>query len=746
MYITYFSCFERGVRMAKNQDMTAEDLFELVSSYMNEEHVEFVKKAYAAAESAHEGQFRSSGEPYILHPIQVAGILAELEMDPSTVAAGFLHDVVEDTTIGREDIIREFGEEVAMLVDGVTKLDKLKYKSKEEKQAENHRKMFIAMAQDIRVILIKLADRLHNMRTLKHVSPEKQHRVAAETLEIFAPLAHRLGISAIKWELEDIALRYLKPQQYYRIVNHMKQKRIERENYLADLMSEVKIEIEKMNIQADISGRPKHLYSIYQKMVLQGKEFNEIYDLLAVRVIVSSIKDCYAVLGIIHTLWKPMPGRFKDYIAMPKQNLYQSLHTTVVGPGGDPLEVQIRTAEMHKISEFGVAAHWAYKEGKSNTKELSDVDSKLTWFREILDFQNESSDAEEFMESLKFDLFSDMVYVFTPEGDVMELPAGSVPIDFAFRVHSEVGNQTIGAKVNGKMVPLDTELHTGDIVEILTSKQSFGPSRDWLKIANSSQAKNKIRHFFKRQLREENVVKGRDQIEKEIKSQGFEVKEVLTQDNIARVCDKFNFTSEEDMCAAVGFNGITAEQVVNRLSEKMRKERKKQETIDKIVSGIESAPPQRMTESGVTVVGIENILIRLSKCCSPVPGDDIIGFITRGRGVSVHRADCPNVDSSGDGLDRTIDVEWSLGTSDERKEFQVDIEITGFDRQGLLNEVMMVVAETKTQIIAVSGRADRDSIAKINMTLKITNIDDLLRISERIKQVPEIYSVERVIN
>ena len=732
--------------MAKDRDMTAEDIFTLVSSYMNDDHVAFVKKAYEEAKKAHEGQYRSSGEAYILHPIQVAGILAELEMDPSTVAAGFLHDVVEDTDVSREDIIRDFGEEVAMLVDGVTKLEKLKFRSKEEKQAENHRKMFIAMAQDIRVILIKLADRLHNMRTLKHVSPDKQRRVAAETLEIFAPLAHRLGISAIKWELEDIALRYLKPQQYYRIVNMMKQKRVEREDYLDDLMGQIETEIDKMHIEADLSGRPKHLYSIYRKMVLQGKEFNEIYDLLAVRIIVSSIKDCYAVLGIIHTLWKPMPGRFKDYIAMPKQNLYQSLHTTVVGPGGDPLEVQIRTAEMHKIAEFGVAAHWAYKEGKSISDNPGDIDSKLTWFREILEFQNESSDAEEFMESLKFDLFSDMVYVFTPNGDVMELPAGSVPIDFAYRVHSEVGNRTIGAKVNGKMVTLDTELHTGDIIEILTSKQSFGPSRDWLKIANSSQAKNKIRQFFKKQLRDENIVKGREMIEKEVRAQDFLVKEILTAENIERVCDKFNFTSEEDMCAAVGFNGITAEQVVNRLSEKFRKVRVEQDTINKIVSDMQASQPKQVTESGVLVKGIDNLLIRLSKCCSPVPGDEIVGFITKGRGVSVHRTDCPNVKSEDDETDRIIEVEWAVGETDERKEFQVDIEISAFDRQGLLNEVMMVVAETKTTMVAVSGKADRDSIAKINMTIKITDIAHLHRIVDRIKQVRDIYSVERVIN
>ncbi|WP_438311126.1 RelA/SpoT family protein [Sporosarcina sp. FA9] len=732
--------------MAKNRGMTEEDIFALVASYMNEEHVQIVKKAYEAAKIAHEGQFRSSGEAYILHPVQVAGILAELQMDPSTVAAGFLHDVVEDTKVSREDIIRDFGEEVAMLVDGVTKLDKLKYKSKEEKQAENHRKMFVAMAQDIRVILIKLADRLHNMRTLKHVSEEKQRRVASETLEIFAPLAHRLGISAIKWELEDIALRYLNPQQYYRIVNMMKRKRVERENYLADLMTQIKSELENMEIEADMSGRPKHLYSIYRKMIVQGKEFNEIYDLLAVRIIVPSIKDCYAVLGIIHTLWKPMPGRFKDYIAMPKQNLYQSLHTTVVGPGGDPLEVQIRTTEMHKISEFGVAAHWAYKEGKSLSSNPTDIDSKLTWFREILEFQNESSDAEEFMESLKFDLFSDMVYVFTPNGDVMELPSGSVTIDFAYRVHSEIGNRTIGAKVNGKMVPLDTELFTGDIIEILTSKQSFGPSRDWLKIAVSSQAKNKIRSYFKKQLRDENIQKGRESIEKEIKALGFIVKEVLTQENIKRVCEKYNFTSEEDMCAAVGFNGITAQQVANRLTEKSRREREKQDTIDKIVSEMQLPPSNKMTESGVIVEGIDNLLIRLSKCCNPVPGDAIVGFITKGRGVSVHRTDCPNIMSDDEENDRIIDVEWANGVEGVRKEFQVDIEITGFDRQGLLNELMMVVAETKTPIVAVSGKADKESIAKMNMTIKITNIAHLHRIVDRIKQVRDIYSVERVIN
>ncbi|MCM3637316.1 bifunctional (p)ppGpp synthetase/guanosine-3',5'-bis(diphosphate) 3'-pyrophosphohydrolase [Sporosarcina luteola] len=731
--------------MAKNRDMTAEDIFEIVASYMNEQHVAFVKKAYEAAKAAHEGQFRSSGEPYILHPIQVAGILAELQMDPSTVAAGFLHDVVEDTDVSREDIIRVFGEEVAMLVDGVTKLEKLKFKSNEEKQAENHRKMFIAMARDIRVILIKLADRLHNMRTLKHVPEEKQRRVAAETLDIFAPLAHRLGISTIKWELEDTALRYLNPQQYYRIVNMMKKKRDEREKYLLNVMDTIRTEIAEMSIEAEINGRPKHLYSIYRKMILQDKEFNEIYDLLAIRIIVKSIKDCYAVLGIIHTLWKPMPGRFKDYIAMPKQNLYQSIHTTVVGPAGDPLEVQIRTEEMHRIAEYGVAAHWAYKEGKTVSEKPDNIDSKLKWFREILEFQNESSNAEEFMESLKFDLFSDMVYVFTPDGDVIEIPQGSVPIDFAYRVHSEVGNRTIGAKVNGKMVPLDTELFTGDIVEILTSKQSFGPSRDWLKIANTSQARNKIRQYFKKQLREENITKGSELVEREVRLQEFDLKAVLTTENIQRAIDKFSFTSEEDMYAAVGSNGITAQQVVNRLAEKIRRERDQQEAIDKIVSDMKTPQPVRTTESGVIVRGLENLLIRLSKCCNPIPGDEIVGFITKGRGVSVHRADCPNILTDEDN-DRLIEVEWAVDMNNERKEFQVDIEISAFDRQGLLNEVMMMVADSKTPIVAVSGKADRDKLAKISMTIKITDISHLHRIVDRIKQIRDIYSVQRVIH
>jgi len=708
--------------------------------YLPEKDVELLQRAYALAREAHEGQVRKSGAPYIIHPIAVAEILLDMQMDAVTVAAAFLHDVVEDTPITLEELRKQFGDEVAKLVDGVTKLGRIKYKSKEEQQAENHRKMFVAMAQDIRVILIKLADRLHNMRTLKHLPEEKQRRIANETLEIFAPLAHRLGIASIKWEMEDIALRYINPQQYYRIVNLMQKKRTEREKHIEQVIQEIDLKLGELQISADISGRPKHLYSIYRKMTRQNKEFNEIYDLLAVRVIVGDIRDCYAVLGVIHTLWKPMPGRFKDYIAMPKANMYQSLHTTVIGPNGEPLEVQIRTYEMHRIAEYGIAAHWAYKEGKATANET--FEDKLSWFREILDMQDDAKDAQEFMESLKMDLFSDVVFVFTPKGDVIELPNGSGPLDFAYKIHSEVGNRCIGAKVNSKIVALDHSLKTGDIVEVLTSKHSYGPSRDWLKIAKSSQARNKIKAWFKKEKREENVLKGRESVENELKKLGFDPKEALTAENIADAAGKYNFSNEEDMYAAVGYGGITAAQIAGKLTEKLRRLRD-EKALPEIKTDFKQEYAKRKSPAqGVSVKGIDNLLVRFSRCCTPIPGDEIVGFITRGRGISVHRQNCPNIYQE-DEKDRLISVEWE---SQVIQQFDVEIEVTGHDRNALLNEVINTVADMKTNIVAVAGKTDKYKMAKINMTIAIENTNHLHKVVERLKTIKDVYSVRRVLN
>jgi len=728
--------------------MGIESLIGKASTYMKESDIAKIREAYAFAAEAHKGQVRKSGEPYIEHPVAVAEILVNMQMDVTTAVAALLHDVVEDTNVTLDDVRAKFGDTCSMLVDGVTKLERIQFRSKEEQQNENYRKMFVAMAQDIRVILIKLADRLHNMRTLKYQSEEAQRRIAHETLEIYCPIAHRLGISAIKWEMEDIALRYLNPQQYYRIANLMQKKRAEREQYIADVIERIREKLAEMGIQGDISGRPKHIYSIYKKMVDKNKQFNEIYDLLAIRIIVDNVKDCYATLGIIHTLWRPMPGRFKDYIAMPKANMYQSLHTTVIGPNGEPLEVQIRTWEMHKTSEYGIAAHWAYKEGQTNPN--AGFGEKVKWFREILELQNEARDAAEFMESLKMDFFSDLVFVFSPKGEVFELPAGSVPLDFAYRVHTEVGNRTIGAKVNGRIVPLDYKLKTGDIVEILTSKHSYGPSQDWLKIAQSSHARSKIKQWFKKEKREENIQRGREAIERELKRLGLEPSEWMQEDKLEPVAEKFAFNDIEDMLSAVGFGGITAAQVVTRLTEKLRREAEEAEKIELSVEVKEVKPPappavvqRKKSAQGIRVKGVENLLVRFARCCNPVPGDEIVGYITRGRGVSVHRADCNNLPSpeNGDEAERVIEVEWEESVD---ANYAVDIEIRGHDRKGLLNEVLSAVSESKTNIAAVSGRADKNKLALIHMTILIRNVDHLQSVVDKIKRVRDIFSVQRI--
>lgn len=723
--------------------MGIELLLQKAATYLKENDLKKIEQAYEFAENAHHGQFRKSGEPYILHPVAVAEILVNMQMDVTSIIAALLHDVVEDTTVSLDLLEEKFGKTCAMLVDGLTKLERIQFKSKEEQQNENYRKMFVAMAQDIRVILIKLADRLHNMRTLKYQSEENQRRIAYETLEIFCPIAHRLGISAIKWEMEDIALRYLNPQQYYRIVNLMQKKRAEREQYIEDVIAKIKDKLKEMSIEADISGRPKHLYSIYKKMSSKNKEFNEIYDLMALRVIVENIKDCYAALGIIHTLWKPMPGRFKDYIAMPKTNMYQSLHTTVIGPKGEPLEVQIRTWEMHKTSEYGIAAHWAYKEGSMVPS--GSFGEKMNWFREILELQHETTDAAEFMESLKMDFFSDLVFVFTPKGEVIELPKGSVPLDFAYRIHTEVGNRTIGAKVNGRIVPLDHTLKTGDIVEILTSKHSYGPSQDWIKITQSSHARSKIKQWFKKEKREENVLKGRENMERELRRMGLEPSQFMSDDKLLEVARKFTFNDIEDMFSAIGFNGITALQIVNKLTEKHRKEAEEAEKIQLTneLKEVKTAPERKnRPTNGVRVKGVDNLLVRFARCCNPVPGDEIVGYITRGRGVSVHRADCTNIPSSDeeDG-NRIIEVEWADAVESI---FNVEIEITGHDRRGFLNEVLQAVSESKTMITAVSGRTDKNKMSLVHMTIQIRNLDHLQSVVEKIKRVKDVYSVQRI--
>ena len=738
--------------MSKNKTYTADDVLAMCKEYMNETHIKFIEKAIYFATYAHKEQIRNSGEAYIVHPIQVAGILAELKLDPDTIATGFLHDVVEDTGFSIDDIEYEFGKDVAFLVEGVTKLGKIKYKSHAEQQAENHRKMLLAMANDLRVIMVKLADRLHNLRTLKFHKPEKQRMIAEETLEIYAPLAHRLGMNKIKWELEDTSLRYLNPQQYYRIVHLMNSKRDEREEYIETTIENIKQATKDLDIEAVIYGRPKHISSIYRKMKDQKKQFSEIYDLLAIRVLVDSIKDCYAVLGAIHTKWKPMPGRFKDYIAIPKANMYQSIHTTVIGPGGRPVEIQIRTFEMHQVAEYGVAAHWAYKEGNKEKVTNDPLQKQLDWFKDLIELQNETKDAKDFMNSVKEDIFGDKVYVFTPKGDVSELPLGSGPLDFAYNIHTEVGNKTVGAKVNNKIVPLNYQLKTGDIVEVLTSANSFGPSRDWINLVYTTRAKNKIKRFFKLQDRDENIIKGRELLEKQITELGFNFKDFMTKQGMKDIAARFNFGTEEDLLASIGFGEISYQTVANKMTDKARKEIEDQKVVEtafeKTTTQGQKKESQKMKirhEGGVIIEGVDNLLIRLSRCCNPVPGDDIVGYITKGRGISVHRKDCPNVQLPESEQNRLIEVDWE-DTANTGQQYDTELVVEGYNRNGLLNEVLNVINSTTKSLNSVNGKVDANKMATISVNIGIMNTHQLDFIVDKIKQIPDVYSVRRVIS
>ncbi|MDQ2233770.1 RelA/SpoT family protein [Ligilactobacillus animalis] len=740
--------------MEKNVIWSAEDVINKCSEYMNAEHVAIVQKACDFATYVHREQFRKSGEPYIVHPIQVAAILAELKMDPETVSAGFLHDVVEDTPVILADIGELFGKDIEVIVDGVTKLSKIRYKSHKEQLAENHRKLLLAMSKDLRVIIVKLADRLHNMRTLKHLRPDKQRRIANETLEIYAPLADRLGISTIKWELEDTSLRYLNPQQYYRIVHLMNSRRDERLQYINEAIDEIKGAIVDLKLKdCEIYGRPKHIYSIYRKMRDQHKQFSQIYDLLAIRVIVKSIKDCYAVLGAIHTKWTPMPGRFKDYIAMPKANMYQSLHTTLIGPNGTPFEVQIRTEEMHRVAEYGIAAHWAYKEGKTDGVKETTTGEKLNLFKEIIELQNESIDASDFMESVKGDLFSDRVYVFTPKGDVFELPKGAGPLDMAYSIHTEIGNHTTGAKVNGKIVPLDYQVKNGDIVDILTSQNSAGPSRDWLELVHTNKARNKVKRFFKQQDRIQNIDQGKDILEEALIEEGYNVHDVLNTKNIERVLAKRHIFTSDDMYAALGFGELQPAGVINILTQDIREQkelqRKKQQEKDLLEDhkGIKNnnANSKNKHDESVLIEGIDNLLVRLSHCCNPIPGDEIVGYITKGRGVSVHRTDCPNVKNAEQSGTRLIDVSWNV-VSDDRTHYNTDLEIQGYNRSGLLNDVLQAINNTTKQLNSINGRIDHNKMATIDVTVGIRDKVHLQRVIDNIKRVPDVYVVKRTIH
>ena len=729
---------------------TKKEFIEKLLSINPNYNTESIEKAYEVAERLHDGQVRKSGEPYLIHPVNVAYILAELGMDEATIVGGLLHDVVEDTEYTREDLVGDFSEEIAVLVDGVTKLGNIKYESKEEIQAENFRKMFLAMSKDIRVLVIKLADRLHNMRTLEFMKPEKRIEKATETLEIYAPLAARLGIFSIKFELEDLALKYLHPEEYDDLVVKIGQMKTKRETIINNVIQEIKEALDDMGLKYEIYGRAKHYYSIYKKMMIQHKDIDEIFDLIAVRIIVESVRDCYAVLGIVHTLWTPIPGRFKDYIAMPKPNMYQSIHTTVIGENGDPFEIQIRTWEMHHVAEYGIAAHWKYKEGKTSGESSND-DIKLAWLRQSLELEKDSDDPKDFLENVKMDLFTSQVFVFTPQGKVLELPNGSTPLDFAFKIHSEIGYKCVGAKVSGKMVPIDYVLQNGDIVEIVTSSNSSGPSMDWLNIAKSSNARNKIRAYLKRENKNENIEKGRDLVEKYFKKRNLDVPTFMKDQYIRRAIKDAKFANPEEAWVQLSAGGSLVSKFANLLISYYEEDTKQElpksneEIIEELkVQEAKKTRAQKKSKDnpGIVVEGADNLMIKLAKCCNPVPGDEIIGFITKGRGISVHRCDCTNIVSlPEEEKARFIEVEWE--DLKAGKSYEATINIIGSDRRGLLSDISKVCDNMDVNLSGVNARTGKDGAMNMTIQLEISSIQEMDRILRALRNIEGITNVYR---
>lgn len=737
----------------KSPEELYDDLIARVHKYHPSDDTTLIEKAYRLAYNAHKDQARKSGEPYIIHPLCVAIILADLEMDKETIAAGLLHDVVEDTIFTTEEIEQEFGSDVALLVDGVTKLGRLQYEEdKIELQAENLRKMFLAMAKDIRVIIIKLADRLHNMRTLKHMAPEKQQEKARETLDIYSPIAQRLGISKVKVELDDLSLKYLEPDVYYDLVEKIAIRKSEREKYVQDIVDEVSKHIKNAGIKAKIDGRVKHFFSIYKKMKNQNKTIDQIYDLFAVRIIVDNVKDCYAALGVIHEMYKPIPGRFKDYIAMPKENMYQSLHTTLIGSTGQPFEIQIRTYEMHKTAEYGIAAHWKYKEASDGKKISTGEEEKLSWLRQILEWQRDTSDNKEFMKLLKsdLDLFADNVYCFTPTGDVKNLPAGSTPIDFAYSIHSAVGNKMVGARVNGKLVSIDYVICNGDKVEILTSQNSKGPSRDWLNVVKSTQAKNKINQWFKNEFKDENIIKGKDLLQNYCKSKSISQVDIMRPDYMEAVMKKYGFRDWESVLAAIGHGALKEGQIVNKMRELFEKDHAKEVTDEEVLKNVEENAaakqmlPKGKSQSGIVVKGIHDVAVRFSKCCSPVPGDEIVGFVTRGRGVSIHRTDCVNIINLQE-IDRArlIDAEWQDESLEGGEKYLAEIMVYADNRNGLLADISRALTERDIDIISMNTKTSKQGVATMAICFEISGREELNRIIDKLRNVESVIDIER---